>query len=518
MKLLLRSVIAELTPKDRHVEFRIAPLPAARGGRTKGSVTPGARLRTVLRSAAVTASGSRAVIAVAIFLLVPQPLGAQPAGQNEDTRQELLLRERREKQERLAAETLSTWERWLLALEEMNFPQNVFVKGFHGFRPVVGGMPSGSGLVGGGGYVRGLDSNVLLFTANARVSTRRYTAVDAQATFPTRRSRLPVQAYVRAGYRDLTALNFFGLGPGAREADRTTFELEDRTIGAGLTVTPHRLVELDGAVDLLNLDIRSGERKRSLETVFDPIQTPGFAAQPDFLLYRGAATLDLRDRGIDPRAGVVLRFEATRYDDRDFEAFDFTRVAGEVQAHVPLGFRNRMLAARLRTSHATPDAGHSVPFYLMETLGGAQTLRGFRDYRYRDRRNLVINAEYRWEVWNYVDFALFADAGKVFRDEDDLDLSDLELGYGFGIRGHAPGGMLFRIDVARSYEGFQVGGPVRRQETAHPQATRQHARPGTAPARWAHPRDGEQVHRWHAAWALPVLRGAQRRPERRHPA
>ena len=108
------------------------------------------------------------------------------------------------------------------------------------------------------------------------------------------------------------------------------------------------------------------------------------------------------------------------------------------------------------------ENGGAVPFYLMETVGGANSIRGFREYRFRGGRNLVLNAEYRWEVWTYVDFTLFYDAGKVFSDGDDLNFSDLESGYGFGIRGHAPGGTVFRIDLARSNEGFKLhlgGGP-----------------------------------------------------------
>ena len=98
----------------------------------------------------------------------------------------------------------------------------------------------------------------------------------------------------------------------------------------------------------------------------------------------------------------------------------------------------------------------------METVGGANSVRGFREYRFRDTRNLFLNVEYRWEVWNYVDFAFFYDAGKVFSDADDLDFNNLESAYGFGIRGHSPEGMVLRFDFARSNEGFILhigGGP-----------------------------------------------------------
>ena len=90
----------------------------------------------------------------------------------------------------------------------------------------------------------------------------------------------------------------------------------------------------------------------------------------------------------------------------------------------------------------------------METLGGANSIRGFKEYRFPDTRNLLLNAEYRWEVWSYVDFAFFYDAGKVFSKAADLDLRNLKSGYGFGIRAHSPTGMVVRFDFSRSNEGF----------------------------------------------------------------
>ena len=99
----------------------------------------------------------------------------------------------------------------------------------------------------------------------------------------------------------------------------------------------------------------------------------------------------------------------------------------------------------------------------METLGGANSICGFREYRFRDSRNLLLNVEYRWEVWTYADFVFFYDAGKVFSDANDLDLSNLKSGYWFGIRGRSPDGVVLRFDFARSNEGFILhigGGPA----------------------------------------------------------
>ena len=99
---------------------------------------------------------------------------------------------------------------------------------------------------------------------------------------------------------------------------------------------------------------------------------------------------------------------------------------------------------------------------MMETLGGAKDIRGFNEFRFRDTRNLLLNVEYRWEVWTFVDFTVFFDTGKVFFEEDDFNFKDLHTGYGFGVRAHAPGGVVLRLDLANSTEGLKFhisGGP-----------------------------------------------------------
>ena len=54
-----------------------------------------------------------------------------------------------------------------------------------------------------------------------------------------------------------------------------------------------------------------------------------------------------------------------------------------------------------------------MPFYLMPTLGGNDTLRGFRAYRFRGPHAMLLQGEYRFELWSGLDAALFYDAGKV---------------------------------------------------------------------------------------------------------
>jgi hypothetical protein len=93
---------------------------------------------------------------------------------------------------------------------------------------------------------------------------------------------------------------------------------------------------------------------------------------------------------------------------------------------------------------------------MQPTLGGGQTLRTSRDYRFRDTHALWMNAEYRWEAFSALDMALFTDWGKVASRFSDLDFSDLEHAYGIGFRVIAAHTVVFRLDLATGSEGFRT--------------------------------------------------------------
>ena len=339
-------------------------------------------------------------------------------------------------------------------LETWRLPRRLFAKGVRGFRPLIGGMPAGSGFVAGGGYIAGYNSEVALLTANARYSTRGFRSFDSGLTlFPRNRSTLPVEARLTASSIDFGSLRYFGLGGDSHVDDRSEYRLEQQSVDAQFEVRAGRYGSFGADLRWMSAKASPGT---ALEARFDPFTTPGFGPGTDFVVYGGHGELRLKERYEMPQAGVTLHASASRYLDQDSGRFSFTRVIGEAQATLPLGRRNRVLALRGRTSHSLGSGGSTVPFYLMETLGGAQSIRGHTEYRFRDRRNLLLNAEYRWEVWTYIDFVFFYDAGKVFSAGRDTDLSQLRSGYGFGIRMHAPGGFVMRIDLARSSEGFAL--------------------------------------------------------------
>lgn len=402
-------------------------------------------------------------LAVCLPLLVF--LAATASAQEEEpaTRRELLLEERREKAEGLEPYRVSSTEARVHALEKARFPENIFVKGWRGLRPVIGGMPSGSGFVFGGGYVHGLENQYYRFQVDARRSTKGYTTADAELVFPPPQAGRRLELKLRAEYRDLTSLRFYGIGNDSSVADRSTYLLNDKTGMAYLWLNPRGLLSFGAQGGILQARTDSGEAERSVEDVFRPPEVPGFRERStEFFVTGGWVEFDIRDKWAEPPVGVVARVTALRYEDTGVSRYDFTRLRGDVKLYVPLGYRSRILALRLYTSQSFADDGKRVPFYLMETLGGAKNIRGYREFRFRDTRNFLVEAEYRWEIFPYADMTVFVDAGKVFSDASGFNFDRMHTGYGVGLRAHAPGGFVLRFDLARSVEGFRFhvsGGP-----------------------------------------------------------
>src|SRR4029453_1135885 len=158
---------------------------------------------------------------------------------------------------------------------------------------------------------------------------------------------------------------------------------------------------------------------------------PGYQRQPDYFVRSDASVaLDWRDNPLHPHSGGRSGVQFSDYRDHGLDAFGFRRVSIDLQQYVPIPDRYRTIALHAAAVFTDADAGAQVPFYFQPTLGGARALRGFREFRFRDRNGLLLTAEYRWEAWWALDGALFVDAGTVAAERNDLKLGDMDISYG----------------------------------------------------------------------------------------
>ena len=189
---------------------------------------------------------------------------------------------------------------------------------------------------------------------------------------------------------------------------------------------------------------------------FDEVTAPGLTRQPSFLHADMSLDVDTRDVPGYPTSGGRYRLSVASFHDRDYSRYSFRRVEADAAQYIPLLHKSWVLALRGRMALSQTDAGQEVPFYLLPTLGGPTTLRGFSDYRFRDRNLLLVNAEYRWPIFRAMDGALFYDAGTVARSAGALSMRHPHTDYGVGFRFHTTTRTMARVDIARSAEGNRV--------------------------------------------------------------
>jgi outer membrane protein assembly factor BamA len=125
---------------------------------------------------------------------------------------------------------------------------------------------------------------------------------------------------------------------------------------------------------------------------------------------------------------------------------------GYVRAITPRG----VLALRGLVSSDFTDSGSPTPFYLQQYLGGGDTMRGMKSYRFQDQALFVLTAEYRWRVHRYIEVAPFVDAGSTAPALSRLTFNALKISPGIAIRARTDRRTIARLELASGPEGYRI--------------------------------------------------------------
>jgi hypothetical protein len=324
-----------------------------------------------------------------------------------------------------------------------------------GWYPEIGGMIPGAGFSAGPGYRHRLFANRAVVDASAAMSWSGYRTLQSQLTWPRLlNDRLSIGGQVK--YQDFTQINFFGIGNTSLKSDQTTYRLKDVDALGVVTISAAPWLSVTGRVGTLRrLAIEPGTSTLhpSTDERFDEISAPGLARQPNYLHTDVAMDVDTRDVPGYPARGGRYRLSMALFHDQDGSGHSFRRVEAEAARYLPMG--RTVLAVRGRLDLSQSGAGQSVPFYMLPSLGGSNSLRGHLDYRFRDQDAMLVDAEYRWPIVRMVDAALFCDMGAVAPTVRALP-GHLTTDCGAGVRVHSAGHLLVRLDVARGNEGTRA--------------------------------------------------------------
>jgi hypothetical protein len=135
--------------------------------------------------------------------------------------------------------------------------------------------------------------------------------------------------------------------------------------------------------------------------------------------------------------------------DESIGSFTYQQYRLEAIQVIPLpGYPHRLaLRAQFQLMGGAP------PFYLVSWVGGDDTARGYFEGRYRDLDRILLNMEYRCNLYKFLDGVLFLDTGKVADDLLHVSLfKGLHVTGGVGFRIHLYPDLVVRFDVGISSE------------------------------------------------------------------
>ena len=372
------------------------------------------------------------------------------------TRQQELRQQREVKGKSLKPYEPGSLEAGTLYVQKKRLLERV-AEGWKGIHHKLGGLSTGSGFAAGIRYTPHIPEGRLDFQTSGAISPRVYQFYDLKlGTHSLLGGKLFTEFYSR--YRSYPQEDFFGLGPSSRKQDRTNFAQEDSLFDFSLGWNWTKWLTTGVTAGHLKTNTGHGTDSRfpSTESVFSAADFPELAEQPNYNHFDALLRVDYRDEPLNPHSGGKYQLIYSYYDDQKLGRYSFRRLDAEVQQHFPFFSKKRVISFRALASFLDTNSDQSVPFYMMQEVGGADSLRGYREFRFRDRNFLVMNLEYLWEAFSGLDMVIFGDAGKVAPRRGEIKLKDLESDAGFGFRFNTIKSVFFRIDVGFSQEGTRV--------------------------------------------------------------
>jgi outer membrane protein assembly factor BamA len=374
-----------------------------------------------------------------------------------ELRTDELEAEREAKLLQLTPDQPGPWERRLVWLQHSRWLNGLFGGG-DGLRLRLGGLAQAQGFALGPTYTRtDLWGGRLSLRASLRGSTRKAYLADFGVTLPRLADGKAFFDLYTVHY-NYPNLQFYGEGPRSSKHGRSVYRLENTSVAVkpGVRLMRGLTAGLIGSFQAINVGRGDNDALGHTEQIYTEAQAPGLVRQANFLQAGGFVQYDWRTEGAEPTSGGLYKAEYTVISDRDLGRHNFNKLDLTVQHYLPLFNRKRVFAVQGTTTLTDSHRGNTVPFYLQPVVGGAETLRGFRPFRFYDDNSMVLNGEYRFEAGSLLDIALFVDGGKVFHNWEQWNVHNLKSDVGFGLRFKGPQRLALRIDTAFSHEGVQV--------------------------------------------------------------
>jgi hypothetical protein len=285
----------------------------------------------------------------------------------------------------------------------------------------------------------------------------------------------------RAQRFDLQHQNFYGVGNFTTQSQLAVYRMQQTSGGITGNLPLAKWASVSVAGDYIQPNIlgATSTGRPSIVNAYNELLAPGLAHQPGFGRIQPAAHLLFK-----PVFAEFIQVDSAYafYRSTDGPLYSFRQFSGSLAAQhniriqtsntashrsalsraicTPLPAKEcslGLISARVFAVTSQTGAGSVVPFYFQPTLGGANmmgedTLRGFRDYRFRAPAIMGLQTELDHPVWGPIGLLGFYDVGRVGLRASDLDFQHFHHAIGFGMYVMASNIAVFRFSI-----GFGTG-------------------------------------------------------------
>jgi Omp85 superfamily domain len=264
---------------------------------------------------------------------------------------------------------------------------------------------------------------------------------------------------VESAYRSRPTDGFFGIGNDSRYEDFTEYRTVHREAGIGLTAQINDIWKSGVHLTYQNVGVTEpfSVHFRSAQDIFRDAGVPGLSSGGTLRSMAFVLDRDTQDSKNLPAEGSREHLEISLNEGIGKGDFSYWKYRFDFQKIFVISREKRKaIAVRASTETNQEKGGSRVPFWDMPVVGNWETLRGFDNYRFRDKSALSFGVEYRYRIWEALDWALFLDEGQVAPDPRNFGLDRFHSGYGVRLMSLPKPNWPITVELGRSAETWRL--------------------------------------------------------------
>jgi hypothetical protein len=313
-----------------------------------------------------------------------------------------------------------------------------------------------------------LFKNMFYQRKNLSASADLYTNLDHKFSVSYSRSQTvssPLSYKFKTSYGNNSNAKFYGFGIDSGSADKSVYA--DRKASASVRLgwrfprAPFLTVSASVGPDYSRTGPGNpADERPSIDDLFDPDTLHGYDEENIWLRYGLAISYNSSLPSGNPSRGGRVSLGIDRFEDF-LGGHTYVQLKGQATRMFSLGSPRRVLALSAQFK-SVEDWGGKVPFQRLSSLGESSPLRGFSNGRFRDRRLLLGNLEYRFMVWQSASVepvyglgTLFLDVGRTFDQFEELGDGVIKYSVGTGFLIASTKSFYLRGQVGYGGEGVE---------------------------------------------------------------